>query len=455
MTVRRVVVAPLLAFVVGLHAASAATAPPSTKPSPPRSHEDSYTYDLVDHSMVRPVTRWLDVARLGRVLTRHPREAANVDASDQVCLPSTWWQPRLGFRAVTVEQMMHGPGPGTGPAPGRWTITKAKSQGVSAGFQMKDANGARFVVKFDAAAFPAASTAADVIASYLAWAAGYNVPDNAIAYVRPESLAIAPDATYLDARGKRRPVTPAYVAKLLATAAPPVDGAYRCLTSRYVDGTPLGPFRYEGRRTDDPEDLVPHELRRELRGLWTIAAWLNHTDCRSANSLDSWVTEHGRSFVRHYLIDFGSTLGSATDTRRELAAGFEYYFDYGSIGRETATLGLARPRWEGVVDPDMPSVGIVESQVFDPGGWRPDYPNPAFDERTVRDVRWGARILAAVTDDHIRVAVAAGQLPDPRAAEYLTRVLIERRDKLVHRWLGPTSGADGRGRQSSVTATGR
>jgi hypothetical protein len=81
-------------------------------------------------------------------------------------------------------------------------------------------------------------------------------------------------------------------------------------------------------------------------------------------------------------------------------------------------------------------VGFVESNVFDPGGWRPDYPNPAFDDRTVRDIRWGATIVAGFTDEHIRAAVAAAHYTDPRAAEYITRVLIERRDKLVHRWLG-------------------
>ena len=73
---------------------------------------------------------------------------------------------------------------------------------------------------------------------------------------------------------------------------------------------------------------------------------------------------------------------------------------------------------------------------FDPGSWRPFYPNPAFDERTERDVRWGARIVAAFTDEHIRAAVAQGRYSDPRAAEYLARVLIERRDRIAARWPG-------------------
>jgi hypothetical protein len=439
MSITRTVTVALVAAIAWAGPAGASdSSPQGSKPAPPKAREVADTYDLLQQSAVRPATRFFDIALLGRKLTHHPREAANVDENDQVRL-STWWQPRIGFQTVTVEQMLQGPGPGTGPAAGRWTVTKAKSHGVSTGFEIKDSAGDRYVIKFDTPQFPGAATAADVIGSHLMWLAGYNVPDNSIAFFGTKDLDIGKDATYTDTHGRKKPITKAYLDQLLASTAPPVNGRYRCLASRYLPGKPLGPFSFDGRRKDDPEDLVPHELRRELRGLWTLAAWINHSDCRGANSLDMWVTQNDRSFVRHYLIDFGSTLGStATPFQRDYSTGFEYYVDYKVVARETATLGLSHARWESIVDPHLPSVGIVESQVFDPGGWRPDYPNPAFDERTIRDVRWGARILAGVTDDHIRAAVAAGQLPDP-ATEYLTQVLIERRDKLVHRWLGPVA----------------
>jgi hypothetical protein len=92
-------------------------------------------------------------------------------------------------------------------------------------------------------------------------------------------------------------------------------------------------------------------------------------------------------------------------------------------------------RWEASEDPELPAIGFIDSKTFDPKGWRPDYPNPAFDERTDRDIRWGARIVAAMSDSLIRAAVEQGQFEDPRATEYLTRVLIERRDKIVQAWL--------------------
>src|SRR5205085_11490470 len=151
----------------------------------------SYIYDMFDHSLVRPATRVLDLPRTARRVTGHRREAANVDESDQVRLPSTWWQPRLGFKQVTVERMLHGPGNGAGPAPGKWTVTKAKVQGVNPGFQIEDAHGDKFIVKFDPPKYPELMTSPEVVGSYLLWAAGYNVAENTIAWFKPGDLVIA------------------------------------------------------------------------------------------------------------------------------------------------------------------------------------------------------------------------------------------------------------------------
>ena len=429
-----------LTLVAGLALAVAslahAAAPEDVGPRAPREREYSMDYDLVGNSVVRPATRALDAALLARRISGHPREAANVDENDQVRLPSTWWQPRVGFRTVTPQQMMEGPGPGTGPAPGRWTVTHAKGHGVTFGFQIKDSDGVGFLVKFDPPGHGELASACEVIGSRLFWAAGYNVPDNTIAYFRAEDLDIDEAATFTDARGHKQPITQDYLAGLLAKGAPPVDGRYRCIASRFLDGKPIGAYEYFGRRKDDPEDLVPHELRRELRGLWTMCAWLNHADSRGPNSLDTWVKGPDRSFVRHHLIDFSAILGAGATGSRAYPTGTEYYVDFLVGGRELATLGLYPFAWEPTVDPGIPSVGFVESKEFDPSGWRPDFPNPAFDDRTVRDVRWGARIVAGFSDEMIRTAVAAGRYSDPRAAEYVTQVLVERRDKLVRRWLG-------------------
>ena len=219
------------------------------------------------------------------------------------------------------------------------------------------------------------------------------------------------------------------------------DGRYRAVASKFLSGKPLGEFRYEGRRPDDPDDLIPHELRRELRGLWTVNAWLNHDDCSARNTLDMWVTESGRSFVRHHLIDFSGTLGAQSITKHSYRSGHENLVDYGVALQNIASFGLMRTPWEHAVDPQMPSVGFIDSKTFDPSTWRPFLPNPAFDEKTERDIRWGARIVAGFDEPLIRAAVHAGQLSDPRAEEYLVRVLLERRDMLVRRWLPNATAA--------------
>lgn len=402
----------------------------------PKAKGISYTYDAFEQSVARPIARTLDPSRLVRKASGHRREAANVDAADRVRLPSTWWQPRVGYKDVNVAAMTAGPGPGTGPAPGPWTIVKAKTEGVSKGFEMKDAEGHRFAVKFDPDTAAELASSADVIASHLFWAAGYNVPDNTIAWFRREDLTIGKNAK-IKAAGKELPITDAFVDRLLKGVQPEADGRYRVIASRYLDGKPVGEWRFSGRRKDDAEDLVPHEHRREVRGLWAIAAWLNHTDCSARNTLDMYVKDGGRTFVRHHLIDFSGCLGSASIGPQPLRAGHEYFVDWGAGARHTATLALPRARWEAAVDPQLRGVGIVDAATFDAERWKPYLPNPAFDERTLRDVRWGARIVASFPDALIESAVAMGKLSDPRASAYLVRVLEERRDAIARTWLTP------------------
>ena len=59
-------------------------------------------------------------------------------------------------------------------------------------------------------------------------------------------------------------------------------------------GDGIGSFRYYGTRPDDPNDIVPHEHRRDLRGLRVFSAWVNHTDAKAINSMDMLVKENGR-----------------------------------------------------------------------------------------------------------------------------------------------------------------
>jgi hypothetical protein len=208
------------------------------------------------------------------------------------------------------------------------------------------------------------------------------------------------------------------------------DGTYRAMASLYLSGRPLGPFRYHGTRSDDPNDTAPHEHRRELRGLRVFSAWLGHDDSRAVNTLDMLVTEGGVSHIRHYLIDFGATLGSASYGPNSPRSGNEYLFAWRPAAAHLFSLGLYMPKWERVRYPELPSVGRFESAAFDPERWVPEYPNPAFDNMNPDDAFWAAKQVMAFTDEQIRAIVSTGKYSDPAAAEWVSKCLIERRNKI-------------------------
>jgi hypothetical protein len=190
---------------------------------------------------------------------------------------------------------------------------------------------------------------------------------------------------------------------------------------------------FNGRRPDDPNDAFPHERRRELRGLRVFAAWLNHDDARAINSIDTYVEEHGRRYIRHYLQDFGSNLGSGSTSAQQPRGGYEYLVEGGEIGKGLIGFGLYRRKWMSITWSEDTSIGNIEAEVFDPATWKTEYPNPAFKQMDAADAFWAARILSRFTDLMIRAVVEDARLTNPDAARYLADVIIKRRDKTV-RW---------------------
>jgi hypothetical protein len=73
------------------------------------------------------------------------------------------------------------------------------------------------------------------------------------------------------------------------------------MVSRYLDGRPLGPWRYHGVLRGDRNDVVHHEDRRELRGARLLAAWTDHVDQREGNTLSMWrESAGGQGYVLHH-----------------------------------------------------------------------------------------------------------------------------------------------------------
>jgi hypothetical protein len=365
-----------------------------------------------------------------------PARAKNLNTVDEVA-DSSWFTNRAGHRSLTPEEVFRGPDTNDGPASGTWTVTSSKSDGVTPGFTVKDSTGQRWFLKFDPPGYRAMATGTEVAVTKLMWALGYNVPENHIAYMRREQLAVGNGAKFTLAGGNERLMRLGDIDNLLERANREADGSYRVVASKSLEGKPIGRIRFMGTRPDDPNDLIAHEDRRELRGYGVFAAWLNHVDAKAINSLDMLITKDGRSFVRHNLIDFGSTLGSGGVGPADYWEGEQYLVEPAGIGRQMIGFGFSYPAWHTTPFYEAQSVGRfpMHNAAFNPDAWKPRVPNQAFLHAREDDKFWAAQKLIALKTDLLEAAVRAGDFGDPKAERFLVQALAERRDAIARAYL--------------------
>ncbi|MDX1577474.1 MAG: hypothetical protein R3266_03275 [Gemmatimonadota bacterium] len=367
-----------------------------------------------------------------RTLAGDRREALNLTRFDDV-VGSAWYVPRNRLEdPLDPSAVERGPATIDGPSPeGPLAVVAGKSRGISPGFTIRDARGDLYLFKFDPKGYPNLGSGAGVIANRVFHAAGYHVPEDYIVVFDPARLRLESEATLEGEEYEERRMGPADIREILSLTDSLPDGRYRALASRFVPGIPKGPFHFEGRRDDDPNDHYEHQHRRELRGLYVVASWVNHIDARFANTLDAYVAP---GYLRHHLIDFAASLGSGTIRPHYPREGLEYNFDFWPSVARALTLGFYRRGWEGMeVEAIHPSIGWMRVESFDPGAWRPNWPNEAWRQMTPADTYWGAKLVAAIGDEQIRAAVASGRLPAV-AADTLAEILIHRRDTTVAHW---------------------
>jgi len=313
--------------------------------------------------------------------------------------------------------------------------------GVMPGFQIRDQKGDSYILKFDPPGYLELSTAADVIASKFLYAAGYNVPENFIVIFDEHILMPGDNLVCTGAQREQLSSSPDGLATFLQKLPHTEQGQLRAMASRFIEGKIKGPFSYLGVRKDDPNDRTPHEHRRELRGLRMIQAFLNNSDVKQLNTLDTYVEEDGRKFLKHYLIDFGDSLGSLSIRPKNARDGQHYLFDPVEIMKTTFTFGLNR-RGSSSTEIQYPSIGYIEGATFEPMRWRSNSPNPAFDNMTKRDGYWAAKIVSSFTNDQIEAAVRAGQYSDPDAERMLVQILQQRRDRIAEYWFRQVAPLD-------------
>src|SRR5262245_22705010 len=365
----------------------------------------------------------------------HPRytpsglRAQDVNTVDEVP-DSNWFTNRIGARTLSIDEVVRGPNVGAPPDPSKWVVFRQKTVGVHPGVTAKDANGETWFLEFDPEYYPEGATGAVVMATRFFSALGYNQVESFITTFDPRRVEFDPEATIRRPNGKRTRFTRSDLEALLEHVARRPDGAYRVVAGRLLPGKIIGNFRFEGTRPDDPNDLVPHEHRRELRALRVFGAWTNLTDLKSINTVDSLVTENGRTVVKQWLQDVGSTFGMNNDLH-EWDLGWEHFYQGNTTLKRLASFGFALSPWQTVRYVEAPSIGKFEGDRFDPRTWRPQTPTTAYMELRDDDAFWAAQRVAAFSDEMIRAIVHTGEFSDPAAEEALAGIMIKRRNKIV------------------------
>src|SRR5262249_15779027 len=120
----------------------------------------------------------------------------------------SWYTNRIHIRGMSSADLQRGPNRGSPPDFTNAVVTKAKTAGVTPGLMLKDATGQEYLVKFDSFNYPNLQSGAEVISTKILYAAGYNVPENYVAYINPDKLKIGEKVEITDTKtGKRRALT--------------------------------------------------------------------------------------------------------------------------------------------------------------------------------------------------------------------------------------------------------
>jgi len=406
----------------------------------PEPYVSPLVWDGMDNSVFRPLS--------GVFAVRSSTEAVNVNSVDEVA-DSAWFTNRIGVRAMSPEELRRGACrpdeylDGATATDGSWVIDKGKPNCDSLGFRVKVGGKHKYMFKNDSDTQPERATAASVIGAAIYNAVGFFTSCEQIVYFRRSTLKLTPGLVSEGNSGIRRPFDQHALDHVLSKANRRGE-LIRMQASAWLPGYLIGPFRYEGTRGDDPNDVIDHEDRRELRGARLLAAWVDHFDSREQNTMDTWIADRkdvpdsSPGQVHHYYLDTSDSLGSEWTFGDGLSKrlGRSYILDWGDMGTEFVTLGIPTRSWEQVERaPGYEKFGFFDVATFDPEEWKNEYPNPAFSNMTERDGAWMARILSRFTPEMVHTLAEMGQFSHPTDTQYLTMVLEARLQLILDRYL--------------------
>ena len=401
----------------------------------PEIYQSPIIWDGVDNMVFRPLSESFAFDPGG--------EAVNANSLDEVP-DSSWFTNRppgdqeTNLSACDKAQLLDP----QSAEDGTWVIDKGKSDGSTAGFRLTIPGKGKYMFKGEPPDQPERPSAASIVGAAVYHLAGYNTSCEQIIYFRPSLLKLLPGLRTGSNFGDDKAFDRKALDQILADA-PKRGGLVRMQASAWLPGSLIGPFRYQGTRGDDPNDVVAHDDRRELRGGRLLAAWIDHFDARQQNTMDTWMAAEGKDrdtspgHVVHYYLDTSDCLGSEwnwDEISRRL--GYSYIVDWGDIGADFVTLGIPTRPWDRVKHvPGREIFGYFDVKNFEPDKWKNEYPNPAFSRMTERDGAWMARILAHFTPQRVEALAKMADFTDPGSTAYLASVLEGRLERILDRYL--------------------
>ena len=264
-------------------------------------------------------------------------------------LDGSWYVNRHGRTRMSPAELRRGSGDEQPPSmTGAWHVLLLKNQGLRPTLVFRDSENRVYLLRFDGRNAPELATGAEMIGSRFFHALGYYVPETYLTQFNRDQLVVETNATDVTSNAGVRQLLPEHIDRLLETVDRRSDGRYRAVALRVpTDGVSLiGPFQLFGTRSDDPNDVVPHEHRRELRGLQVFSAWLNHTRMDALHTFDIVVQPSEQPpHVRHYLYDFSATLGSGITGPKPVWEGRDPIYGQNTALRNVAGLGIYTPGW--------------------------------------------------------------------------------------------------------------
>ena len=396
----------LCMFLIGCAASSALRFPPSrwirdndrTPIAEPKERwRYSYAVGEYERYQIASFEKIESFIGVPKMVTGGNEEALNVNNFDEVP-DSTWFTNRLGRFEITSALIAQGANTESAPsANDEFTVIWVGRAEVVPEIIVEDAEGVHYLLIFDHAENPESATAAAIIANRLLYAFGYNVPESYIVNLDRSKLVISPHAVTMTKYGDEIPATSEDIDRLWSKVAEdPRTGFVRAAMLKDLEDIPLGPFSFQGKRSDDKNDRIRHEFRRELRGLRTFCAFLDCDAMVDEQTGDFFIADDGnKGYLMHYILHTDNMLGAY---------------------RKPA--GPAK---------------------YDPAKWNPFVSNAAFNMATKRDEFWAAAILLRLSNDAIIAAVNEAKYSSRERSDEVIRMLIDRRDKTVAYWLGKLS----------------